>query len=131
MDSFFLKPLDYTHLKYDYIGAPWCLLTNIPAREEYEAGHIAAENMISVGNGGFSLRNPAAMLRCITEYIPTLHVTSDYAEDILFVRYYNTWICLYDGNNICVFQMYEGIEYEHCPSCSCITICIGSPVQFI
>lgn len=86
VDSFFLQPLSLTHLEYDYIGAPWCLNYNRPSRREFELGTIKAVNMISVGNGGFSMRNPAAMLRCIREYIPKLKLTNDYPEDLLFVQ---------------------------------------------
>lgn len=86
-DSFFLKPLNYDHLAYDYIGAPWCLMRNPFALQNFKLGRIKADkNMISVGNGGFSIRNPAAMINCLTEYEPAEGCGPlDQPEDMFFV----------------------------------------------
>lgn len=86
VDSFFVQPLMTAHLEYDYIGAPWCLKFNKPARTQYKAGKIAATDMISVGNGGLSIRNPKSMLRCIREYMPKHSIGSDYPEDLFYIQ---------------------------------------------
>jgi hypothetical protein len=86
VDTFFLRPLDTAHLRYDYIGAPWCLRSNKPGRKQYRLGTIKAENMISVGNGGLSLRTPVSMLRCIKEFAPQFKLQKEYPEDLFFVQ---------------------------------------------
>ncbi|CAM9110223.1 unnamed protein product, partial [Ectocarpus fasciculatus] len=85
-DSIFLRNMNPAHLVYDYIGAPWCLERNPPAEVQYKRGVIKAEDMVSVGNGGFSIRNPQAMLRCINEYATAQNVKpEDFPEDMFFV----------------------------------------------
>lgn len=85
-DSVFLRQMDPAHLAYDYVGAPWCLQNNFPAQAHLKAGNIKAENMVSVGNGGFSLRNPAVSMKCINEYAPKPNLgKNDLPEDMFFV----------------------------------------------
>ena len=86
VDSIFLQPMNPSHLKYDYIGAPWCLRSNRPARRQFELGTIQAEEMVAVGNGGFSVRSPASMLRCIDNYAAKMDLKNDYPEDLFFVQ---------------------------------------------
>lgn len=86
VDSIFLQHMNPGHLKYDYIGAPWCLRNNRLARRQFELGTITAQKMEAVGSGGFSVRSPASMLRCINEFAPTFDLKNDYPEDLFFVQ---------------------------------------------
>ena len=63
-DSVLLRSDIHRFLHYTYIGAPWC-------RGNRDALAFLRERRIAamVGNGGLSLRDPAAMLRCLDHFI--------------------------------------------------------------
>jgi len=85
-DSFFLQQLNPSHLAYDYVGAPWCLERNSVAQQLVNDGHVRGVNKKSVGNGGLSVRNPAAMLRCVNEYHAKEGLgREDLPEDVFFI----------------------------------------------
>jgi hypothetical protein len=81
VDSFLLRPLADQFLRYDYVGAPWCMENEL-ARDLVESHQITEY----VGNGGFSLRNPQEMLKCAALAQQYRYNAADENEDVFFVK---------------------------------------------
>ena len=86
-DGFLLRPgMEDEFLKYDYVGAPWS--KSMPFNGYMEGWGLAPNY---VGNGGLSLRNPAAMLEICAKHAvarKSLHFDSlqPEPEDVFFSR---------------------------------------------
>jgi len=87
LDSLILqKGRSFEFTAYDYIGAPWHAENDAysginEARVSIPALHPSQR----VGNGGFSIRNPEAMLAVLTKY--AAQSTDHEQEDVFFVRF--------------------------------------------
>lgn len=83
-------------MQYDYIGAPWNWL-------------IADDPRISVGNGGFSLRNTDMMYDISYRY--NYDVNKDVAEDVFFAKH----LIDYDKSVLPSKEIAKSFSVEHVP----------------
>lgn len=90
-------------MQYDYIGAPWNWL-------------IAGDPRISVGNGGFSLRNTNMMYDICNQY--SFNIQNDIAEDVFFAKY----LIDYDKSVLPSKEIARMFSVEHVP--------FGDPMAF-
>jgi len=87
LDAFILRPGVYEFVNTDYVGAPWHLDNDIYSGINEEKVEIdRLEKSFRVGNGGLSLRNPAAMRRVIAAHQDGASWDAE-QEDVFFVRH--------------------------------------------
>lgn len=107
-DGFLLKPgMEAEFLEYDYVGAPW------NKNASYNKFMVAwGLDPNYVGNGGLSLRNPAAMLEICSKHTvarKALHYDGLQAEpeDVFFAK-----MCLKKGLNVPTYELAQRFASE-------------------